>query len=130
MRGLKLITYLFLGLSLSSCSMLGKVIENAGIALQGAGGAGLGCAIGQITLPTGGCAAGAMLGGAAGSVIADKTINQEPPTWKDVLIMAIEVLGWVLLLPLMITFLSGWLIPSHREVRMMKNTRQKQENVV
>ena len=129
MRGLKLITYLFLGLSLSSCAMLDKVIDNVATFTVGSGASTAGGVVGYLAGGPTGYAVGSSIGAGTGAVLAEAAVaDKPPPTWIDVIILAIEVLGWVLLLPLIITFLSGWLVPSHREARMMKNTRQ--ENVV
>ena len=84
-------------LLLPACSVLDKAIDNVGTALQGSGGAGAGAIAGcQVAGPMG-CVAGAMLGGATGAVVADKTIDAEPPTIMDLLEQIIEITGWAVL---------------------------------
>jgi hypothetical protein len=107
LRGLKLITYLFLGLSLSSCSMLDKVIDNVATFTVGSGASTAGGVVGYLAGGPTGYAVGSSIGAGTGAVLAEAAVaDKPPPTWIDVIILAIEVIGWGLLL----VFLLPWVI--------------------
>ena len=101
---------------LSGCSMIDKAVNNVGTALQGSGGAGAGAAIGCSIGGPIGCITGAMMGGATGAVVADKTIDQKPPTAMDLIEQLLDLAGWGLLL----VFLLPWVIGLFHEKPTLK----------
>jgi hypothetical protein len=57
-----------------------------------------------------------MMGGATGAVVADKTIDQKPPTAMDLIEQLLDLVGWGLLL----VFLLPWVIGLFHEKPTLK----------
>lgn len=119
LRLLKLISYLILSLSLSGCSFLDKALDNAATAMIGNGSATTGASIGLALYGPPGAVVGAGIGGSAGAILADKTIDEPPKTFLDIISDLINYAGLWLILGLLLPVL-GVFLPSHREIKMRK----------
>ena len=109
--------------------MVTKTLDNMGTVFQGAGSAGIGCAIGEIFIPKVGCWAGSMFGAGAGAAtVKVEEKNKRPPTGGELAIQFLDTVGWwTLLLGLGGAFsfwLLGWWTPSHRESKMQKHIQE------
>ena len=125
LRGLKLITYLFLGLSLSSCAMLDKVIDNVATFTVGSGASTAGGVVGYLAGGPTGYAVGSSIGAGTGAVLAEAAVAEKAPkTFMDILSEMIELVGWGIFAVFILPLLIGWWMPSHREMRKIDKQRQ------
>lgn len=124
-------------LSLTACSSIPgagfvqKAADNAATTIIGGGASTAGTLVGCFWGPIG-CYIGSFIGGSSGALLADKTIDRPPPTITDVFILAIEVLGWVAVLLILVPFLAGYVVPSHRESKIrskMEKLHSKLEDI-
>jgi hypothetical protein len=99
---------------LSGCSMVNRVTDNAATTMIGTGSAASGAVAGFAAAGPVGGLVGAMVGGGSGALLADKTIDQAPPTAGELLIQFLDTVGWWALIAFVVLYLMGVVTPTPR----------------